>query len=282
MKTLTKLLLALGCTATLSARATTVFYDFNDQNNLGWSGITTDNNDANWSSSNGLDGTGAVGRQSDVNRTAATVTTQQFDGSVGQLSFGTFVFFDLGGQETQADTRFALGFKDNQLVGQTRNDPERRIGNADNSVYAALDFDGSTGIRIGLGVSGDGTGTYVSSDFETVSNSSWYYLSSDYEHLGTDGNWRLTASLFALDTNGDVDFSSSVISFTNDFTGGPLLSAFSEVYGSVDHAPSGGRNRRAVQWIDDATITVIPEPGTLALIGIAAIAGLIGFRRRRS
>ncbi|MCC5843941.1 MAG: PEP-CTERM sorting domain-containing protein [Verrucomicrobia bacterium] len=36
-----------------------------------------------------------------------------------------------------------------------------------------------------------------------------------------------------------------------------------------------------VAGFDEINLTVIPEPGTLAMIGIAALAGLIGFRRRR-
>lgn len=131
------------------------------------------------------------------------------------------------------------------------------------------------------------------------------------DNQGTSLTWNGGSLVYDLD---ESDFSSNQITLSGAFTKGTgsdfefdfggfnatemgtytLLAFDSTTFGSSDFTASNitfggelsGQFSFGTTTIDDNTFStlefsVIPEPGTLALIGIAGIAGLIGFRRRR-
>jgi hypothetical protein len=56
-----------------------------------------------------------------------------------------------------------------------------------------------------------------------------------------------------------------------------------ESVGVWTNTTSTGAGSSTAQWrFDDLTVTAIPEPGTLALLGLAGLAALLGLRRRRN
>ncbi|MCC5843266.1 MAG: PEP-CTERM sorting domain-containing protein [Verrucomicrobia bacterium] len=262
------------------AIATTIFYDFNDQNNLGWSGVTGAADEVRWLQENGLSSSGAIGRTDNSNRVAAVVSNDTFTGN--QMSFNVYFYLSANSStsntSTTSDNTFTVGFKDNSQVGQTNNVADvNRISQANNSVFAGIQLNNAREMRIQLGTSN----SINSSDYELLGIEGWFYMTNQFNYTGTDNEWSLTTSIFNSDASGVFDPDASVLSHTHLFSDGPLLSNFSNVHAAMDLPRHGGDQRRTVRHVDNATITVIPEPGTLAMIGIAALAGLIGFRRRR-
>lgn len=283
---LKKMLGLLALTAMLPAAATiTTFYDFNYSSDLGWNGVVGGNNEADYISSGGINNTGAIGRLDNSNRQAMVVTADTFNGSLGELSMSTFLFLNAGDQNAQGNRRFAFGFKDNDSTGQISLISGIRFTEADNSLFTFLETnDGATStsvdIRLGLGVRGNESGSEISSSFTPVTNDAWYFMETEFNPLAENGHWTLTSRFYEADSSGNVDKSEDpILEFINIFTNGPLVESLSEIYGSFALPPASGSRRRSVQLVDNTTITVIPEPGTLVLVGIA-LGGLFVFRRR--
>ncbi|MCC5850156.1 MAG: PEP-CTERM sorting domain-containing protein [Verrucomicrobia bacterium] len=83
-----------------------------------------------------------------------------------------------------------------------------------------------------------------------------------------EGEWQARIQNLTANT----DYLSDVLGFRTDATSasGELLFGFRDRSGGVNPTYS----------FDNVTVA-IPEPGTLVLLGIAGVAGLIGFRRRK-
>ncbi len=279
-----KLLLGLlALSALLPAAATTVFYNFNNESDLGWNGIVGGANEADWISDGGINSTGAIGREDNSNRQAMVVTSDSFNGSLGDLSMSTFLFLNAGDQDAQGNRRFAFGFKDNDITGQVTQVTGNRFTEADNSLFTFLETDNggtteSVDIRLGLGLRGNGSGSETSDTFTSVTNNAWYFMETDFNPQATNGEWIMTTRLFGADSSGNIS-STLLLSHTDTFTNGPLVENLSEIYGSFALPQSDGSRRRSVELVDDITITAIPEPGTLVLVGIA-LGSLLFFRRR--
>ncbi|MCC5849070.1 MAG: PEP-CTERM sorting domain-containing protein [Verrucomicrobia bacterium] len=278
-----KLLALLALAALLPASATIItFYDFNDVNNLGWNGITADTSTATWSSTGGLGGSGGVLSGGTGDRTRMITTQTTFDGSLGELSIGMFFNANSSNSSGDTDDRAShIGFKDNNLAGQTRNaDPGIRFDQADNAVSARLASSGlgdNTNKQLDLFTIGD-TARATSGEF-FLEAGDWYFWSANFTPT-SDGVWDLTTSINTVDQT-TFDIGSMVTGATVSATGitGPTFANFSEIWGGIALAPDR-TDRGTFNAIDNATITAIPEPGTLVLVGIA-LGSLFLFRRRR-
>jgi len=123
--------------------------------------------------------------------------------------------------------------------------------------------------------------------------------------IGAGLNWSglidgPTQTLLAIDFDNDNDASNGVISSAvTDLKAAGLVSGGGPVFGAkqfmaMDVAPAGTTVVRArlsavdmyttvnpdqSLFIDDFSLTCVPEPATLSLLGLA-VAGLIGIRRR--
>ena len=279
MKIVPNMLALLSLAAILPVSATTVFYDFNDPNQLGWNGITSDSDTATWSSSGGIDNTGRILSGGTGDRTRMITTETSFNGSLGELSIGLYFNADPNDTDGQTDDRAShIGFKDNALAGQTRNaSPGIRFDEADHAVsvrLASLDDNGLKVLDLYTGGSSHGT-----TDPIPLNGGNWYYWSATFTPTG-DGIWDLSSSINSVnqdtfEVGGLVN--NAFISATG--VSGPSFDDFTEVWGGVALAPAPRTDRGTLNAIDDVTITAIPEPGTLMLVGIA-IGSLLCFRRR--
>ncbi|MCC5849081.1 MAG: PEP-CTERM sorting domain-containing protein [Verrucomicrobia bacterium] len=125
-----------------------------------------------------------------------------------------------------------------------------------------------------------------------------YSFSSDFSNpvtIGEGAGW-LEDPTTGLDYGPDADFNGieglpslgvqrpgagSAFSWNRFNNDGGNVAISDTVYFRIQGAGSTGTDADANFYIDNVTITAIPEPSTLVLLGIVGVAGLIGLRRRR-
>lgn len=80
-----------------------------------------------------------------------------------------------------------------------------------------------------------------------------------------------------------IDKGFNYTAFSYDLSGEPGANNQEHLWFRFTFAGEGGGSSSGGSMgnMDNVIVTAIPEPGTLVLLGIAGIAGLIGFRRRR-
>ncbi|MCC5849155.1 MAG: PEP-CTERM sorting domain-containing protein [Verrucomicrobia bacterium] len=121
---------------------------------------------------------------------------------------------------------------------------------------------------------GEAAGFLTQQQFDDTQTGLGVGIEADAGNGGISG----IPSLGMMEVNNDQRFSANRFNFDlpANVSGGDTIYFRLHVGGSLSD-----NDAAAGVWLDNIVVTAIPEPGTLMLLGIAGIAGLIGFRRRR-
>ena len=254
MKTLTKLLLALGCTATLS---------------VGAAPIIINNNNADDNTFNMTDAS------------AGTVYRADFEDLPRSDSYRSSFAFP---QNAYRGSR--ANFRDFQDNTNTRTDRAGFFYLVDDLITEDYDAAGSS-IAVGFLNLTEWFGLHVTN----TSGSTIAGFELDFTAVLRDQNAAQVYEFeYSIDGGAFSQFSDLNFGGTNTTTGNPLTMSALLPNSSLADGESlfiRWTNNRpgtndGVAGFDEINLTVIPEPSTLLMLGIAGIAGIIGFRRRRS
>lgn len=273
---LKKMLGLLALTAMLPAAATiTTFYDFNDGTDLGWTGVTGGNGELHYTSDGGLNDSGAVFRNDTTGRNAYMHTNDIFDGTLGPMTMSLFFEAGLPGRNETAENRASqMGFRTDDVWGNSDGGQNiARLDQSPNSVFVSMFPRSGSEVNLRVGTM-DNTGSFSSQI--ALTEGDWYYWTSTFELTGTN-TWDITSEIFAADDEGNIG--SSLLTTSATGLVGPTMNNFGTVFGSIGIGENDRNNRDSIRTVDNVTITVVPEPGTLVLVGIA-LGSLMLFRRR--
>ncbi|MCH8476041.1 MAG: PEP-CTERM sorting domain-containing protein [Opitutales bacterium] len=253
-----------------------VEYDFNDENDLGWNGVTNDSNELYYTADGGLNDSGAVFRNDSDGRNAFMVTTDSFDGSLGTLTMS--LFFQAGdpGRNENAENRASqMGFRTDQVSGNSDIGAEiHRLDESPNSVFVSMFPQNGSEVNLRVGTM-DNTGSFSSNVAVTLGD--WYYWTSTFT-LDGQNSWDITSEIFDATDTGTVG--NSLLSTEATGLAGPDKDDFETVFGSIGIGENDPGNRDSIRIVDDVEIQAIPEPSTYAaILGLGAL-GMLLLRRK--
>jgi hypothetical protein len=195
----------------------------------------------------------------------------------------TATAFPAGGFKASLAIYLDVGNSIYQAANDTRFDWD--IGMYDSSANFLRDFVFNAGFYNNLGASGNQNGFVIAAGNNAGRGSSYPEDPGHNPITITTGGWYTFNDVFTLSpTSGALQDLMTVDNAQGDVVGTWTLSNPGDtnpggiVYGAFEQQEFSN----AGLAIDDATVTVIPEPGTVTLVGIGLVGMLLSVRRRKA
>jgi hypothetical protein len=275
MKIRTFALAVITCAA-VSGQAATITYDFNTSQadfnaNFAATGAGEWSTSAvpGWTASAGVDNTGRI-QSGGNNNTAVYLTASDFS-TVGSSNTAS-IWFEArlnGSDQISGFANLGVGF----TTGTT--------GTLSSDQYFAAELKTGTGsnMRLGYRWRESSTGGNADTDEFTLTDGNWYKLETTLTKESGTGNFSTVVSLTDYGTTG-TSAGSLVDTYSSGTFGGATTvwnaTQLNSAFQGYSQSGTGG-----AYGFDNFEATVIPEPGTLALFGLAGLAMTVPLRRRR-
>ncbi len=274
--------LSLAFLSTLGS-ASAVLYDFNTTNQLddyfnkgttsgsGTGSLTT-------ASSGGLSNSGSLAIPTAVGNDSFLYTTKSAFSSI-QPTFVVSVYF-------QAKAATIAGAALTTTIGLVDQSPT--ISTVGTAPVGIPDASAANSFTLSLRNAGSGTGSGLSyslssynnaaslsgsSSSITLTDGSWYQLSATYVYNGS-GSYTLTGQIYSSDSSGVLG--AALLTTAPSWTATNTGLSDGDVYGLLS---SQNGNRRGLGRLDN--MALVPEPSTVALVGLGLFASISLLRRRR-